>query len=157
MIGTKKTPWHLWAVGVVGLLWNSGGANDYIQVNMRVESYLAQGAEMLGITGQQVAAYYDAFPVWANISWALGVWGAIAGSMLLLLRSKFAFLAFLLSLIGLGLTTIYTIGTPMPMAPDAQMTESAKTFQRAFSAAIWLATLLLMYYSYRMTKAGVLK
>ena len=156
-MGTEKTPWHLWVIGLVSLLWNSGGANDYIQVHLRVESYLAQGAEMMGITAGQVATYYDAFPLWANIAWALGVWGAIAGSLLLLFRSKHAFLGFVISLIGLVLTTIYTIGTPMPMAADAQTAEFARTFQMAFSGAIWLATLLLMYYSYRMTKAGVLR
>jgi len=153
-----KTPWHLWAIGIVSLLWNAGGgASDYVQVHMRVESYLAQGAEMMGIGTDQIIAYYEAFPVWANVSWALGVWGAVAGSLLLLLRSRYAFHAFVISLIGLIVTTVHTASTPMPMSPDAEMAEFAQTFSLAFAAVIWIVTLMLIYYVRRMTAAGVLR
>lgn len=26
---TTKAPWHLWGVGILGLLWNSFGVTDY--------------------------------------------------------------------------------------------------------------------------------
>ena len=152
-----KTPWHIWVVGIVALLWNSGGANDYVQVKLGVESYLQQGADMMGITAGQIIAYYDAFPIWANISWALGVWGAIAGSLLILFRSRFALHAFAISLIGLIVTTIHTVSAPMPRGNDAALVEAAQTFQMVFSAVIWLSVLLLIYYCYRMQKAGVLR
>ncbi|MEO1221354.1 MAG: hypothetical protein AAFY42_08390 [Pseudomonadota bacterium] len=152
-----KTPWHIWVVGVLALLWNSGGASDYIQVKLKVESYLQQGADMVGITAADISAYYDAFPIWADISWALGVWGAVAGSVLILLRSRFAMHAFGIALIGLIVTTIYTVSSPMPMGEDAALVEAARTFQMVFSAVIWLSVLLLIYYCFRMTKAGVLR
>jgi len=25
----KKAPWHLWAAGILALVWNGFGANDY--------------------------------------------------------------------------------------------------------------------------------
>lgn len=156
--GAAKTPWHLWAIGIISLLWNAGGgASDYIQVHLEVESYLAQGAEMVGITVAQIISYYDAFPIWANISWALGVWGAVAGSVLLLLRSRFAFHAFIVSLFGLIVTTLHTQSSPMPIASDPALAEAAGTFQLVFAAVIWIVTLLLIYYARRMTKAGVLR
>ncbi|MEO1490233.1 MAG: hypothetical protein AAFR88_12485 [Pseudomonadota bacterium] len=152
-----KTPWHLWAIGIVSLIWNAGGASDYLQVQLEVQSYLQQGAEMTGTSVEEIIAYNDAMPFWVNISWPFGVWGAIAGSLLLLLRSRFAGHAFVISLIGLAFTSIYTISNPMPMGEGGPDLETVKTFQTVFSAAIWIVTLLLIYYANRMTKAGVLR
>ena len=28
---TSKTPWHLWVVAVLALLWNGAGAFDYLK------------------------------------------------------------------------------------------------------------------------------
>ena len=39
--------------------------------------------------------------VWFDADWAIGVWFAVAGSVLILLRSRFAAPAFLISLAGL--------------------------------------------------------
>lgn len=151
-----KTPWHLWVVGIASLLWNSGGASDYTQVKLGVESYLQQGADMVGVPVAQIIAYYDAFPIWANISWACGLWGAVAGSLLLLFRSKYAFHVFVLSLLGLIVTTIHTATSPMPMG-DLALAEAARTFQTVFAAVIWVVTLILIYYSHRLSKAGLLR
>ncbi|MFU7527766.1 hypothetical protein [Qipengyuania sp. ASV99] len=155
--GRPETPWHLWVVGIVSLLWNSGGANDYVQVKLRSESYLQQGADMTGNSVEQISAYYDAFPIWADAAWAFGVWGAVAGSLLLLLRSKFALHAFGLSLLGLIVSTIYGLTAPMPPVTDPELAASAQTFQLIFSAVIWIVTLLLIFYSSRMQRAGVLR
>ena len=78
-----KTPFHLWIVGVLGLVWNSYGCYDYLMTNTRNAEYLAQfPPEMMQVI--------DAFPLWVMAAWAFGVWGAIAGSVLLLMRSRFA-------------------------------------------------------------------
>ena len=37
-----KTPWHLWVFGVVSLLWNFGGAYDYVMVRTGNQAYLDQ-------------------------------------------------------------------------------------------------------------------
>ena len=36
-----ETPWHLWVVGVVGLLWSAMGAMDFVMTQTRNESYLS--------------------------------------------------------------------------------------------------------------------
>ena len=85
---TVKTPWHLWAVGAVALLWNGYGGYDYVMTQTNNAAYLAQ------FTAEQ-RAYFDNFPMWMEAVWAIGVWGAVLGSVLLLLRSNWALQAFL--------------------------------------------------------------
>ena len=145
-----KTPWHLWVIGIVATLWNAGGAYDYTMTQTRNMDYLGMAADNAGIPLDTMVGYYTGFPAWADAMWAIGVWGALAGSILLLLRSRFAFHLFALSLIGLIGTTIYTLSADMPP-------ELATTATWVFTAAIWLSIILLMIYSKRMTAAGVLR
>ena len=35
-----KTPWHLWIIGVVALLWSAIGAFDYVMTQTKNESYM---------------------------------------------------------------------------------------------------------------------
>lgn len=149
-ISSGKTPWHLWVIGIVSLLWHFGGAYDYTMTQTRNMDYLAQASANAGIPVETMIGYYTNFPVWADAMWAFGVWGAVAGSVLLLLRSRFAFHAFAVSIIGLIGTTIYTTTSDLPAELDS-------TFTWVFTAVIWVVTVLLAYYAKRMTAAGVLK
>ena len=76
-----KTPWHLWAVGIISLLWNAFGAFDYVMTKLKNPEYMA------AFTPEQQAYFYS-FPLWANLGWALGVWGSVLGSILLLARRR---------------------------------------------------------------------
>ncbi|MEO0905380.1 MAG: hypothetical protein AAFX89_11545, partial [Pseudomonadota bacterium] len=87
---TKK-PIHLWIVGVLSLLWNAGGAIDYVMTRSNVAAYLAeQPPERL--------AMLENAPSWFGAIWAVGVWFSVIGSLLLLFKSRFAGAAFALSL-----------------------------------------------------------
>lgn len=137
------TPRHLWVVGIASLLWNAFGAYDYIMTNTRNAAYLAQfPPEMMQII--------DGFPVWATVAWACGVWGAVAGSILLLLRSRFAVHAFAVSLAGLAVGQIYqaAIDVPASMRGGAMM---------VMTLLIWAAAIFLLLYAWRQRKAGVLR
>ncbi len=139
---TTSTPWHLWAVGAVALLWNGYGGYDYVMTQTNNAAYLAQ------FTPEQ-RAYFDSFPMWMEAVWAIGVWGAVLGSVLLLLRSKWAFHAFLASLIAFAVSVVY-----------GQMSEGAAvmgTTGMIFSAAIFLLGLGFVMYSRMMTRKGVLR
>ncbi len=141
--GKPATPWHLWVVGVIAVIWNSGGAVDYTMTQMRNESYMS------AFTPEQLDYFY-AFPAWADAVWALGVWGAFIGSLLLLLRSRYAVIAFGISLVGLLGSTIYQMTVDKPVSlitPGIWI----------FTAAIWLSVILLLWYALRMTKKGVLR
>jgi hypothetical protein len=98
----EGTPWHLWAVGILGVLWNGFGAYDYFMTKTSGEAYMSS----LGMTEAQIA-YTNAMPAWMTAIWAIGVWGALAGSLLLLMRSKWAVLVFVLSLAAYVMSLLY--------------------------------------------------
>ncbi|BDI60509.1 hypothetical protein [Qipengyuania nanhaisediminis] len=148
--GPPKAPWHLWVIGIVSLLWNGGGAYDYTMTQTRNEAYLRAAADNAGVSYDMMMGYFTGFPAWADAFWALGVWGAVAGSILLLLRSRFAFHGFVISLIGLAGTTLYTFTSDIPA-------EMKSPFMWIFSAVIVIVTILLAIYARRMTAAGVLR
>jgi hypothetical protein len=139
-----KTPWHLWLVGIVALIWNAGGAYDYIMTQTRNEAYLSM------MTPEQLA-YFDGFPTWAEAVWAIGVWGAVLGSILLLLRSRFALWAFTASFAGMIANLVYGLA-----GGNSAMTGSMGTIAVAFSVAIIVIALLEIWYSSKMKGAGVL-
>ncbi len=150
MENVQKAPWHLWVIGVLTLLFNAIGANDYLQSQLRNRDYIESMIGTYDITVDQMLAYIDGFPVWADATWAMGVWGAVTGSLLLLLRSRFAFHAYAVALIGLLFTTIYQFSGSMPE-------QLGGPGQMVFAAIIWIVTLGLAWYARRMTAAGILR
>ena len=77
MADGTKTPWHVWLVGGLSLLWNAFGGYDFIMTNTQGETYMRAS----GMT-QPMIDYFNAMPTWMYVPWTLGVWGAIAGSIL---------------------------------------------------------------------------
>ena len=139
------TPWHLWVIGIVSLLWNAMGAADYTMTRYGGEEYmLTAGMDAAGI------AWILSAPAWATAGWALGVWGAVAGSLLLLLRSRYSVWAFAVSLLGIVVMTAYSMANPYP----ASMTSTGATL---FEWTIKLVALLLLLYAWAMRKRGVLR
>ncbi|MHA6334337.1 hypothetical protein ACXYL9_11710 [Qipengyuania sp. CAU 1752] len=145
-----RAPWHLWVAGIFGVLWFAGGAWDYVQTQLRNEDYLGEMAESVGTDLQVILDYYDAFPAWVDAMWALSVWAAVAGALLLLARSRFAYHAMIVSMIGLVGSTIYTYTTEMPEALNSPFTV-------IFSIVIWATIILFAFYARQMTAAGVLR
>lgn len=138
-----KAPWHLKLVGVLSLLWSLFGAVDFTMTNTRNAAYLAQfPPEMMQII--------DTFPIWSVIAWGCGVWGAVIGSIALLLRSRGAVIAFAVSLAGLAVSQYYQATIDMPASME---TASMK----AMTTAIWVIAIFLLWYSWRQRKAGVLR
>src|SRR5215210_1684655 len=82
----RRAPVHLWIVGVLALLWNAIGCYDYFMTRTRNTDYLA--SMMPDVDPNAMLAWVDAFPLYAQIGWGLGVWAGLAGSVLLLLRSR---------------------------------------------------------------------
>ncbi|WP_237245963.1 hypothetical protein [Sphingopyxis witflariensis] len=147
MTQAVKTPVHLWIVGVVSLLWNSIGISDYIGFKLKNAWYIAQ----TGFNAEQVA-WFDALPLWANIGWALGVWGAFFGSVLLLMRSRHAVTVFLISLIGLVLHTAHQL-----LVAKAEFIALFGSGPLSFMAVIWIIAIALYLYARRQAAAGVLR
>ena len=141
-----KTPFHLWIVGFLSLLWNAGGAFDYVMTRTNAAAYLAaQPPERLAMLAEA--------PFWFDITWAIGVWLSVIGSLLLLVRSRVAGTAFALSLAGLVGSAICTYG----MSDGGSMVAAAGPAAIAFNVAIPLILVGLWLYARAMTKRGVLR
>lgn len=145
----SRTPTHLWIVGVVSLLWNSFGAYDYTMTRMRNADYIA--GMMPGVDPNAIFAWVDAFPVWADAAWALGVWGSFAGSILLLLRNRWAVWSFGISLAGAIISFGYQFTGAEPMPGDAG------AMGTIMPIVIILVVAALFAYSRAMEQKGVLR
>jgi len=99
---SHQAPLHLWIVGILSLLWNAMGCFDYLATKLRLDFYMSQ------FTEAQLEYFYS-FPAWLSIFWALGVWGSLLGSLALLLRSRWAVALFAVSLLGMIVSTAYTV------------------------------------------------
>lgn len=100
MNGNTKVPWHLYAVGLLTLIWNGFGASQWYMQVMKVPSYYGK------LTMEQIQ-YLQAAPVWVEIVFGVGVWTGVLGALMLLLRRKLAFNAFVASLVAVLVNTVY--------------------------------------------------
>jgi len=140
-----KTPWHIWLIGVIALLFNSIGVFDFVMSMARGAQYQASA----GMTPDQIA-HYQAMPGWMTLVWAVGVFGAFLASILLLLRRKLALPVFVLSLAAFLVSLLYTYVLTDGGAVMGQ--------QMAITSAV-IAGLLVFFswYSRFMTVRGVLR
>ena len=145
VLGGGRTPWHLWVVGGLSLLWNAYGAYDYFMSHVGGDDYM-RGMNM---TEAQIA-YYHAMPAWTTAAWAVGVWGSVLGSVLLLLRRRWALHAFVASIAGLLVSMVYTLllsdGGAM-MGPQGAI----------MYVVITAACVFFVWYAWAMSRKGVLR
>ena len=140
----RSTPMHLWVVGILSLLWNCFGCLDYTMTNLKNASWLAQ------MTSDQIA-WMNGLPAWLTAFWALGVWGGLVGSILLLMRNRYAVWAFGISCIG----AVVGLGYQMFMT-----TMPASMKQGVMGLMPWiiiLITVFLLWYAMAAQKKGVLR
>lgn len=143
---TSNTPWHLWVVGGVSLLWNAFGGYDFVMTVTQGETYWRAS----GMT-QPMIDYYLAMPNWMFGPWVLGVWGAVVGSVSLLARSRFAVAALGVSLFGAVGSLLYGLANPMPELPPEL------AVMKYMSYFIALIAGLLFWYAWSMRKRLVLR
>ena len=140
-----KSPWHVWLIGVIAVLFNFIGVFDFVMS-------MAQGAEYqasAGMTPDQIA-HYQEMPSWMTVVWAVGVFGAFLASILLLVRRKAALPVFVVSLTAFLMSLLYTYVLTDGGAIMGQ--------QMAITSAV-IAGLLVFFswYSWFMSVRGVLR
>lgn len=140
------TPKHLWAIGILSLLWNAFGAYDYTMSHVGGLAYF----ETMGLDAAAFA-WFEAMPAWATAAWAIGVWGSVLGSILLLGRSRHAVTAFLLSIVGAVVSFGYQFASP---ARPASLDEGAAAIMPVVIVVLIVAQ---WYYARRQAAAGVLR
>ncbi len=136
----QKTPWHLWVVGTAAFLWYAMGAAT-IQ--------LAQLAMLPGLDAGEIA-YYAAKPVWLVAATAIGTYGSVLGSILLLLRSRAADVVFGLSLAGILAGNIVELVNGTSRAYANEGAALVTLIVAVGALAVWC-------YAYAMVRAGVLR
>ncbi|MBO9519766.1 MAG: hypothetical protein J7493_17035 [Porphyrobacter sp.] len=144
-VSLVRTPKHLWVVGIVSLLWNAVGATDYTMTAIGNTAYL----ESMGF-GPEEQAWVDAFPAWAVAVWAIGVWASIVGSILLLMRSRHAVTAFIVSALGAVGSFAYQFTSERPASMQGGTAMIVPVIILILIVAQW-------YYARRMAAAGVLR
>ena len=140
----RRTPAHLWIVGILALLWNAFGCYDYLMTVTANQAYLSQAPA-------GAMDYYNSLPSWLTGFWAVGVWGGLVGALLLLMRSRYAVWAFALSFIG----AVVGIGYQMFLTTrPASMTEG---IMGMIEWVVIIVAALLLWYSWSQEKKGVLR
>lgn len=144
------TPWHLWAVGILALLFTAFGCYDYYMTQIGDREYIAAAMEPVGVDADTALRYFENFPIWMHAVWAIGVWGGLAGAVLVLLRSRFAYPVFAVSLVAFVISNAYGVFNPIPgMESGAAM--------YGMVAVVFVVLLALVFYTRAMARRGVLR
>lgn len=143
--GTKTPgrPWHLWLIGIIGGLWSSLGVISFVLTQLNVEAVMSRFPP-------QQREYFESFPLWAVAFWAIGVFGGVFGSLLLLLQNRLAFHVLLASVIG---AIVSNLGGLFLLGGMEVMRE---TDALGFTVFPIIFAALLAYYARAMSKKGVL-
>ena len=146
---SARTPAHLWIVGILSLLWNCFGAYDYTMTRMRNTDYLSNA--MPGVNPTAALAWIDGMPLYAQAGWALGVWLGLLGSILLLMRSRWAVWSFGISFVG----AVLSLGYQIALAPPLE--GASGPMMTVMPYVIILIAAFLFWYAWTMEKKGVLR
>ena len=88
-----KVPTWFWIVAVVALLWNLMGLMMFfVQMTM--------SAEALSELPEDQQELFKTMPMWVNIAFGAAVVGGTLGSIGLVMRKRWAFPVFIISLLG---------------------------------------------------------
>ncbi|MFM5893569.1 MAG: hypothetical protein ACKOQM_03945 [Novosphingobium sp.] len=135
--GAAKVPLSFWIVAGIGLLWNGFASIMFWLTATKDPDTMAQ-------TPPAIVEALAHTPGWAMAAWGLAVSAALAGSVLLMLRRRWAVPAFAASLGGLLVLTFYQVTAQMPMS----------LFQVVM---IWLVALFLLRFSSSEAGKGLLR
>ncbi len=122
------TPWHIWLIGVLALLWNCMGAFDYVMT---------------------ITRFYS-FPLWVDVSWGLYLLAGIFGAVALLFRKRWAISMFALSLVAMVITSLYIFATN-------GLSVSGGVGALIFTAMTFIIAVALLLYALRLARKGVLR
>lgn len=132
-----KVPLSFWIVAGLGVLWSGFASLAFWLTATKDQTTMAQ-------TPPAMVAALNNTPFWAMAAWGLAVGAAFAGSLLLVLRRRWAVPAFIVSLVGLVILTLYQVAANMPMS----------LFQVVM---IWLVALFLLRFSNIEAGKGLLR
>lgn len=101
MTSVNKPATWFWIVSAIALVWNLMGVMAYI-------AQVTISAETLQALPDNERALYESAPTWATAAFAIAVWGGVLGSILLLIRKKWATAVLIVSFIGIVVQMIHS-------------------------------------------------
>ena len=146
---SARTPVHLWIVGILALLFGCFGAYDYTMTRMRNTDYI--GKSMPGVDVNAALAWIDGMPIYAKLGWGLGVWLGLLGTILLLMRSRWAVWSYGISFVG----AVLSLGWQIALAPPLQ--GAVGPMYTVMPYVIIAIAAFLFWYAWTMEKKGVLR
>jgi hypothetical protein len=144
-----RTPVHVWIVGILSLLWSCFGCYDYLMTRLHNADYLASA--MPGVDPAAALAWVEDMPLYAQAGWGVGVWLALLGAILLLMRSRWAVWSYGLSFVG----AVLSLGYQLLLAPPLAGADAA--IYKIMPVVIIFVALGLFLYSRAMEKKAVLR
>jgi hypothetical protein len=136
----RRSPWHLWAVGILTLLWNGSGAYTIMMAQAGKLSDLEPGE----------AAYYAAQPTWFVVATDIALVASVVAAIALLLRSRMAVWLFALSLSAIVVTNAYELA-----AATSRVLASRGAL--IVTVIIVVIAVLELVYARAMARRGVLR
>lgn len=139
-----KTPWWFWVVGILFLLLGLVACWGYwTEMTLPDAQYLeAYGAEMAGLRGET--------PWWSISGYAIGVWGGLAGSILLLLRKKLCLPFFYASFIGAIIGWSWNV-------IDVRFRDAMGGAGWGFLIFVLLECIFIIWFARRMVSKGIVR
>ena len=135
----RSTPWHLWVVAALTLLWNGAGAATIV---------MAQAGSRLDMDAHEIA-YYASQPLWFVLATDVATFAPIAGAVALLVRHRAAAWLFAVSLVAVVFNNVYDVaaGTSLALADRGW---------RAVTIAVIVIALLQCVYAWTLKRRGVI-
>jgi Na+-translocating ferredoxin:NAD+ oxidoreductase RnfD subunit len=142
---SASTPWHLWLIAILTLLWNAMGSYDFVMTQTRNTEYLEQ------VLSEEQQQFFFDFPIWAVLLWGVSVGGAALGSLLLLARRALAVRVYAVALVTYVLCMVfqYCIAGVLDVLTD--------TFSHIVSGVIFFIALGEFLYARSMARKSVLR
>ncbi|MBX2826417.1 MAG: hypothetical protein KTR33_16900 [Gammaproteobacteria bacterium] len=143
MSDTTKTGvhWSFWVISILMLVWNALGAVNYLgQTSPEIVASMPENHQAI-ILGR---------PAWATAGFAVAVFGGVLGCLLLLFRRSLALPVFIVSLLGVLVTTLHTFGVVQKVAFS-----SGELVLMVLMPIV--VALLLVWYALHARKAGWLR
>lgn len=138
-----KVPAWYWIVAVIFLLWNLMGVGSFF-----AHVFISEEALAAMPTAEQ--ELFKSYPFWTYIVFAIAVFGGTIGSIGLLMRKKWAKLAFIISLVGIVPQMTYGIFF-------TNTSEVYGTTAMAMPVMIVVVGFFLVWYAESVTNRGWLR
>ena len=97
----NKPPIWFWIVSVLALIWNGLGVMAYLARAFTTEEMIAALPE------EQRAEFLVEYPTWYTAAFAIAVFAGTLGCLALILRKKWAYGLFILSVLGAIIQHVY--------------------------------------------------